>query len=311
MSDVTVVMYHYVRPLEQTRFPDIKGRRLAEFRRQVEHLRATYRMVGADEVVAALRGEDPLPERAAWLTFDDGFADHYDYVFPVLDDVKVPGSFFPPARPVLEREILDVHRIQFILAACQDPIGLRAELDAQIRARSSVEGVRSPDEYWAEYGQANRFDSAEVIYVKRVLQVGLPAAERSSIASALFARYVTADEAAFAEELYVSADQLRVMQRAGMHVGSHGRSHRWLSSLSDAEQAEEIDGSLAFLREIGSPVDDYWVMCYPYGDYDQRTLDLLRSRSCAVGLTTHVGVWNPRETDSLVVPRLDTNDLPH
>jgi peptidoglycan/xylan/chitin deacetylase (PgdA/CDA1 family) len=311
MSDVTVVMYHYVRPLEQTRFPDIKGRRLSEFRRQVDHLRANYRLVGAEEIVAALRGEDALPDRAAWLTFDDGFADHYDYVFPVLDELNISGSFFPPARPVLERQILDVHRIQFILAACDDPAQLRAELDAEIQARSAVEGVRSPAEYWADYGQANRFDPAEVNYVKRVLQVGLPASERSSIAGALFARYVTADETAFAEELYVSVDQLRLMQRAGMHFGSHSRSHRWLSSLSDEEQADEVDGSLAFLRDIGSPVDDYWVMCYPYGDYDARTLELLKSRSCTVGLTTHVGVWDSAGSDPLVVPRLDTNDLPH
>ena len=311
MSDVTVVMYHYVRPLEQTRFPDIKGRRVSEFRRQVNHLRENYRLVGADEIVAALRGQGELPPRAAWLTFDDGFSDHYDYVFPILDEVGVAGSFFPPARPVAERQLLDVHRIQFTLAACEDPTKLRAELDAEILARTSVEGVRSPEEYWADYGHANRFDPAEVIYVKRVLQVGLPASERSAITAALFARYVTADETAFAEELYVSTDQLRLMRRAGMHMGSHGLSHRWLSSLSDEEQASEIDGSLAFLRDIGSPVDDYWMMCYPYGDHDSRTLELLRSRSCAIGLTTHVGVWDSAETDALVVPRLDTNDLPH
>jgi peptidoglycan/xylan/chitin deacetylase (PgdA/CDA1 family) len=311
VSDVTVVMYHYVRPLEQTRFPDIKGRRLTEFRRQVEHLRENYQLVGADDIVAALRGGDALPDRAAWLTFDDGFADHYDYVFPVLDELGVPGAFFPPARPVLDRQLLDVHRIQFVLAACQDPAQLRDELDAEIRARATAEGVRSPEEYWAEYGHANRWDPAEVIYVKRVLQVALPASERSGIAAALFARYVTADETAFAEELYLSVDQARLMQRSGMHFGSHGRSHRWLSSLSDQEMADELDGSLAFLREIGSPVDDYWMMCYPYGDYDERTLALLRARSCAIGLTTHVGVWDPAGTDPLVVPRLDTNDLPH
>ena len=35
-SERTIIMYHYVRSLEQTRYPSIKGRRTSEFRFQVD-----------------------------------------------------------------------------------------------------------------------------------------------------------------------------------------------------------------------------------------------------------------------------------
>jgi hypothetical protein len=50
-------------------------------------------------------------------------------------------------------------------------------------------------------------------------------------------------------------------------------------------------------------------MCYPYGSTNATLLDVLRSRDCAVGLTTQVGIATATN-DPLLLPRLDTNDLP-
>jgi hypothetical protein len=50
-------------------------------------------------------------------------------------------------------------------------------------------------------------------------------------------------------------------------------------------------------------------MCYPFGSYDATTLDLLRQRGCALGLTTRVDLASDLARP-LELPRLDTNDLP-
>jgi peptidoglycan/xylan/chitin deacetylase (PgdA/CDA1 family) len=307
--ELTIVMYHYVRPLERSRYPNIKGRRLSEFRRQLDYLVDRYRLLRVEDVVAAVRGEHALPPDAALLTFDDGFADHYDYVFPLLDERGLQGAFFPPAHSVLDRELLDVHKIQFILASSPDVAALRREVDVRITADRG-ESLQSPDYYWQRYAPASRFDPAEAIYIKRLLQVVLPPQARQRITSQLFARFVTVDEAAFSEELFVSLDQLRLMQRSGMCIGNYGYAHRWLGSLSDEEQRKEVDRGLDLLRQVGAPEDD-WVMCYPYGDWDDRVVHVLRQRSCALGLTTKPRVADLTKDDPLLLPRLDTNDLPH
>ena len=96
---LTIVMYHYVRELERTRYPAIKGRRTSEFRAQLAWLRRHHTPVTMAEVVHASRSGDPLPPRAVLLTFDDGYADHYTNVFPLLFDAGVQGAFFPPVGP--------------------------------------------------------------------------------------------------------------------------------------------------------------------------------------------------------------------
>ena len=50
-------------------------------------------------------------------------------------------------------------------------------------------------------------------------------------------------------------------------------------------------------------------MCYPYGDANEPLTRVLRSRGCALGLTTRVAVATSAD-DPLLLPRLDTNDLP-
>ena len=306
---LTIVMYHYVRDLERSRYPKIKGRTVEEFKRQLDHIASCHTVVTAQQVAAAVRGEDAVPENAAWLTFDDGYLDHYTNVFPLLFERGWQGSFFPPSQTVLDGKLLDVNKIHFILAADSRPEDIVREIRSALDAHSADPDVRPFEAYWNELAKPNRYDPAEVVFIKRALQFGLPESVRAEVVDRLFHRLVSDDPAAFAAELYVSLDQLRTMARCGMYVGSHGASHRWLDRLSPAQQAAEIDNSLAFLRSVGTPRQD-WVMCYPYGASDPSVLQLLKQRSCSVALTTKPAVASLERDDPLLLPRIDTNDLP-
>ena len=308
-AEITLVTYHYVRELERTRYPRIRGLRTSGFRRQVDHIRRNYYPVTIAEVVHALREREPLPPRATLLTFDDGLLDHYTDVFPILHDARMQGAFFPPVSSVMRRTLLDVHRIHFLLANADAP-ALAREIDATVEAQRSAHALRAPAEYRQEWAKPSRYDEAETVYVKRMLQVALPEKFREIVARDLFRRFVSVDETAFTTELYVTADQLKVMQSCGMYVGSHGDSHVWLNACDAERQQQEIDRSLEFLRDIGSPVDAYWVMCYPYGGWDEKLLGFLRQRGCALGLTIRSAVAQIGRDDPLLLPRLDTNDFP-
>jgi peptidoglycan/xylan/chitin deacetylase (PgdA/CDA1 family) len=307
---LTIVMYHYVRDLAKSRYPAIKGQAVEAFRGQLDYIGRAHEVVSAAEVAAAARGVAALPDNACWLTFDDGYADHFDNVFPLLADRGWQGSFFVPARPVLEGRLLDVHKIHFLLAATGDPDRLVEELRREVEAASERgTELRTWDDYVADYLGDCHLDTPQVLFVKLMLQMGLPEKVREPICDALFARFVTTDEAAFAAELYMSQDQIRAMAAAGMCIGSHGHGHHWLSTLSREAQAEDIDRSLAFLGGLGVSLDD-WVMCYPYGDYDRNTLELVRARGGTLGVTTKSGVANLATDSPLELPRVDTIDLP-
>ena len=307
---LTIVMYHYVRDPARSRYPAIKARTLETFRGQLDHIAGNYEVVTAAEVAAATRGEDSLPENACWLTFDDGYLDHYENVFPLLEARGWEGAFFAPARPILEGRVLDVNKIHFILASEPNATKIVEELRRQVeKARERGADLRPWDDYVAEYMTQCHLDTPEVLFIKLMLQKGLPEAVRHGVCDELFARFVSADETGFASELYLSVDQARSMVQSGMVFGGHGYAHEWLGSLDAEAQARDIDRSLEFLRLLGVPAAD-WSICYPYGSYNQTTVDLVRERGCALGLTTREGVADLGRDGALELPRVDTIFLP-
>lgn len=308
MTNLTIVMYHYVRPIRLSRYPEIKGLEASLFSEQMDYMQRHYAMVSARQLMDFLGGGPPLPPKAAMLTFDDGYRDHYDYVFPVLRERGLSGAFYPPANAIQKRKILAVNKIHFILASESDKKKLIDEIDRCVDDARGGGDLLTAAEYRAKC-DSSRYDTPDVIYIKRMLQSFLPEDLRNRMVDALFRKFVSADEAGFADELYVSEEHLRCMLDGGMHIGSHGSEHYWLEHLTPAQQESDIDAAIAFLDTLQVPRDDL-SFCYPYGSFNQETLDILRSRNCRFGLTTVPDIADAVPLTALVLPRLDTNDLP-
>src|SRR5690242_8239725 len=96
LPPLTIVMYHYVRPIAGSRYPRIRGLELADFEGQLDYIERHHRVVSMAQVLAAARGETSLEPGSVLLTFDDGYLDHYQHVFPVLAHRRMAGVFFPP-----------------------------------------------------------------------------------------------------------------------------------------------------------------------------------------------------------------------
>jgi peptidoglycan/xylan/chitin deacetylase (PgdA/CDA1 family) len=308
-QSLTIVMYHYVRDLERSRFPAIKGLSLDRFRRQLDYIESHYTPVTIEAVIASVATAEPLPDNAVLLTFDDGYIDHFVNVFPLLDSRRIQGCFFPPAQAILEHRVLDVNKIQFVLASVPDAEALLDQVFAALPEFSASHNLKTRDAYLASITEQHRYDAHAVIVLKRLLQRELPEPVRAEIVRRLFVKHVSTDETAFAAELYMSVEQIACLRRHGMHIGSHGYTHAWLNHISTEIQAEEVDQSLAFLGRFGVAPDN-WTICYPYGGFNETLLEQLRPRHCRLGFTVEARVAKIGVDDPLTLPRLDTNDLP-
>jgi peptidoglycan/xylan/chitin deacetylase (PgdA/CDA1 family) len=307
---VTIIMYHFVRDLMRSRYPKIKGLNLSDFKEQLEFIKKSYTPISFDDLLAAARVlSTNLPKNAALLTFDDGYIDHFTNVFPLLDKAGIKGAFFPSAKAIQEHKVLDVNKIHFVLASVQEPYKIIQEIFDEINAYRFQYTLESPEYYYEKLAIPNRYDTAEVVFVKRILQRELPESFRNQIVDKLFRRFVTCDEEAFSAELYMTTDQLSCLHRNGMHLGSHGYDHYWLNTLSLEEQEKEIILSLDFLVSLGCRRTD-WAMCYPYGSCDEKLKTLLKEHGCSIGFGTDVAVADLSSDDPLYLPRLDTNDIP-
>lgn len=299
-------MYHYVRPIKGSRYPRIKGLELNSFKKQLDYLSKRYNFITAEQLIAYFLKKEKLPKKPCYLTFDDGFKDHVKYVMPELRLRKIQGSFFPPAQAIEKKKLLDVHAIHFILASTNKYRKLANEVDSLcLKMGFSKKDIEKFRNNWALPG---RFDGAEIMYIKSMLQHVLTKNNRSKLVSYLFKKYVGKNTKKFSEELYMSVSDTKKLVKNGMYVGSHGYKHHWLNREKKSEQLKDIKLSLKFLRKIGIN-NKNWIMCYPYGGFNKDTLEILKSNKCIIGLTTKVGMAYLDQSKALELSRFDTNDF--
>lgn len=300
-------MYHYVRDLKNSRYPNIKGLDVKLFREQLKYIQNHYKVIRMEDLISAFENNTKLPKNSILLTFDDGYKDHFDFVFPILNELGIQGSFFPVANPIKNGKVLDVNKIHFILAAQEDEVTLIQEIYSLLTKYREKFKLESNEYYFKKLAQPGRWDSKEIRFIKKLLQNELPEEPRKLIIKDLFEKYVSIDEETFAKELYMSEDQLKCLIKNGMHVGSHTINHNWMDKQTTEVQDKELEESAEFLKSLG--VTENLTMCYPYGRYNETTLELLEKYNFKIGLTTKVDLVN-ENSNSLKLPRLNTNDLP-
>ncbi len=302
-------MYHYVRDLENSRYSDIKGLSLNQFRKQLDYLLKHYTVIRMEDVIDAIKRKKEIPKNSLLLTFDDAYKDHFEFVFPILDELNIQGSFFIPAQAIVKHKLLDVNKIHFILASVEDKMQLVNDIYSLLDKFREEYSLESNEYYFEKLAVPNRFDTKEVIFIKRILQRELPEKLRNIMSDELFKKYVFHSEKVFAKELYLRKDQIKLMKRRGMYIGSHGFDHYWLNTLTPEKQEEEINLSLQFLKELGCNTSE-WAMCYPYGAYNDSLIEILKKKNCVLGLSTKVDIADLNKDDVFSLPRLDTNDFP-
>ena len=308
MQRLNIVMYHYVRDLKNSRYPEIKGLDYELFKQQIRFFSEKFHVVRMEDVIAWYKEKAPLPENAMLLTFDDGYIDNYTFVFPVLKEYGMQGSFFVPGKVFTEHCMLDVNKIHYLQASASIEI-LCKELFAQLDAyRGNGWEYPSNEELFEEYAKANRFDNKETIFFKRILQVALPEELRNIICDNLFQKYVGVPEEILAREIYISYDQMKLMKREGMYFGVHGYDHYWMNRLEPSALKKDIEKGLACME--GLLDEKEWVINYPYGSYSEEVVESLRDSGCVLGLSADVRVADLEKDNRFILPRLDTNDFP-
>lgn len=316
MSKISIVMYHYVRDLEHSRYPAIKGLDVKLFEEQLKYIQKHFQVIRMEELLEGYGTGDfsKLPENACLLTFDDGYIDHYTMAYPLLKKYGMQGSFFPNAKAVKEHKLMDVNKIHHILAAAsveQLVQDCMKELDCHRKAGRLVQdGIELPsnEKLYRELAVPNRWDPGEVIFVKRLLQNRLPEDVRGEIATKLFEKYVGIEEDVFARELYMNKEQICHMKESGMFFGLHGYNHYWLGKMKPEQMKQDIEKALDFFDDVIEK--DNWVMNYPYGSYNEDVIAYIRERGCTLGLTVEARSADVYRDDRYLLPRWDTNDLP-
>lgn len=293
-------MYHYVRDLANSNYPKIKGLDIEKFESQLNFLSKNYNVISIEEFH---EGNYNSNKKSCVLTFDDGYIDHFDFVFDRLLKYNMKGAFYAPVDIIDSSKVLDVNKIHLILASASEDL----ILDRIKHHYSRLQTKNSIDYFIGKINTSSRYDTKKTIIIKRLLQNVLDLDLRSLICDKLLDEFVNKSEEELSRELYLNRAQISEMIDYGMHFGSHGKSHFWFNSLDQEQQEYEIKESIKFLNSIYKK-DFLLTMCYPYGSYNENTLSLMKKYNFKLALTTIPKVYNSLVDDIHKIPRLDTND---
>jgi peptidoglycan/xylan/chitin deacetylase (PgdA/CDA1 family) len=300
----TIVFYHYVRDVERTPFQGIKALSVDGFRSQLDWLQSRYEVIdGASFEHAVLNGR-AFNHPTALLTFDDGFVDHYQHVFPILRERGLGGIFFLSGATVGPTpRLLNVHRTHFLLSALGADRFTRRVSAALAAAGVAVDAAVGRDGIY-------RYDEAPDVRIKRILNYEAPYPVVDSVLSSMVDEHL-GDAEAFARSLYLSEPQIAEMAAAGMTFGFHTETHPVLSRLDRDSQRAELRRGVDLVRALTG--QRRVSLCYPYGfphTYNADTLDVAAACGYSMAFNTVRRDARVGEDPRYELPRFDTRDVP-
>lgn len=240
---------------------------IEDFVRQMRYLAKHYQVVPLDRCL----DQQPTSTYRAAIAFDDGYASVYHYAYPVLRSLRLPATVFVPTDFIETRVPMWWDRLRQAVRMTTD-----CELVVTYEGQRRVLPVRTRAE--------KEMTLRELIAALR----RLPAAAREEV----LAKWPTQMPAgtAAARHAPLTLAQMREMAEHRISFASHGKSHQSFPLLSAQELWREVYESKIRLEEwVGKPVT--W-LAYPFGDLDQRALDLLPRAGYQGAVTTIDGLSN-------------------
>ncbi|MBV9612918.1 MAG: polysaccharide deacetylase family protein [Acidobacteriaceae bacterium] len=247
-----------------------------EFDWQIGYLKRHFPVITLPEALEMVNGEGGAARSASVLiTFDDGYLDGYTEAFPILRAHGLPAVFFLPTAFVgtgnlpwwdvvaflLKQSRRRVIHLQYPQAASfdLDAIGLQ-KATMQVLALYKQPSMKDPEKFVAN--------------VENACESSRPSQN--------------------AERCFLSWQEAREMQSAGMYFGSHTHSHPVLAQLLAEDQTRELRRSREILeRELHGRVD---TLAYPVGarhSFTGDTLQALRDTGYSAAFSFYGGFNEP------------------
>ena len=305
-NNIYIVMYHYVREIKKSKFPNLKGLEFEDFKKQINYFIKNFNIISHSDLVEILNTKKIPKKKSILLTFDDGYIDHWKYVFPFLKKKKISGCFYPPVQVIKKKKVLDVNKIHFILDREQNRDKI---LNLIYENLKKYFDIAPKNLNLKNINLDSRFDDKKTILIKRLLQNHLPINIRQKITNKIFQKILNISESDFAKKLYMDTKQIKEMYKNNMGFGSHGDNHLWWQYLDYKNQVIEIKNSVDFFKK-NKIYDDNFSVCFPYGSYNSDTVKILENFDVKFALTTKLGSLNKSNIQkNFHLPRYDTNDF--
>jgi peptidoglycan/xylan/chitin deacetylase (PgdA/CDA1 family) len=234
----------------------------------LDWLASRFQIVSLDELGSHLKSGKKAGHLAA-VTFDDGYRDFYTDVFPLMKRKGIPPAVFVVTN-LVGTSRMQLHDKLYVLLERLLSDKRRTHCLHDVLGRL---GISHP-------GTARMLGPFQMM---RALLVSTPHAELQGLTDDLAAQ-CGFDESATDWPGSVDWDMLSEMHRAGVTIGSHGRSHALLTNEFHQTVVHETAGSREDLKRwLGITARHF---AYPDGRFDRQTVSAVAASGYGFAYTT-------------------------
>lgn len=240
----------------------------AQFAADLRYLKRNFRVLSYPELVEA-RSSGRAGRNAVHLSFDDGYAECFSVVRPLLLEYGVPCTFFLNTGVLDNRRMLDLNRVSLCVGALR-----------RLGAAGAAEVLR---ELEGEAGRPLPGVAAFAGWIRPLVRN--PDSGGTAVLDRLCAR-LGVDVAGYlrSERPYLTTDEVRQLADDGFTLGAHTPMHAHLGSVSGPERIEEeIVGSCRAVAELTGAERVPFAFPYDADGVDRAFLAGLLRRNPLVG----------------------------
>jgi peptidoglycan/xylan/chitin deacetylase (PgdA/CDA1 family) len=245
--------------------PMLVSRRM--FERQLDWIGRRFRFVSLDEVGSRLESGRAFPTPTATITFDDGYRDMYEHAYPVLKRKGIPAAVFM-VTDWIDRTTPLYHDRLYLLLTRDWCVAREVLVDLGVVMAEQVTPSRAV---------------SEPFLALRFLLTNLCQEELGQVVAALEERLAIDTEKLHGLKPLTWA-MLTEMQRGGITVGSHTRTHALLTRESSARMLEELAGARHTLEDrLHTPIKHF---AYPDGAFNAEAVEAVAQAGYRFAYTT-------------------------
>lgn len=298
-------MYHYIRDSSIKSNSGLNFKSISEFKNQLDFIKKKYKPLTINDY--KFNREFYINSKQIYylLTFDDGYKEHGDIVMEELVKRGMIGVFFVPSSITNGDYLLEVNLLHLILAkGNKHKVLFELENILKFHKKEYSDYLLLKNNYINK----SRYDDQLTSFLKFILQSSFDSKFRKSILDLLWNIFFNDTQKDIAKKMYLNKEELEGMLRYNMVIGGHGCDHVHLSMVNFKKQQSEIKSSSLFLDSLNENKKHLKCFAYPYGSYNDVTLELLVKHGFDLSFTTNPVNDNIIHSN-LEIPRLDTNDI--
>ena len=279
-SSVPVLLLHGVLPDADTSPFNSTGKFISLDRLKgfLERITRIFRVIGADEFVASITTGKNL-DNAMLITFDDGYANNYQYAFPLLREMGLPFIIFVTTGLIDSDRILWTDLLEFAVFSTDKPV-VHADFIGESLPIGDSQSKRQAIARLKEHLKTRSLDEAQ-----RAVQDLCDQLEVDTSSSQL------------ADVTFLTSDQIREMARAGVTFGGHTVTHSILSREDQQRVRTEVQVCKTDLEKLtGQSIRCF---AYPNGrreDFNSMVIDELIKAGFVAAFTSIHGVYKPGDS---------------